>query len=71
MQIFLGDRITLIRQETWVTGICTGVVLDDRKETERLYIHGIDTAFWLSQGWQIADEEEWEPNTDEDDEDEI
>ena len=69
MQIFLGDRITLIREDTWVTGLCSGVTLDDRKETERLWIHGIDTPFWLNRGWQIADEDDtWEYNEEESEE---
>lgn len=58
MQIFLGDRITLIKGDTWVTGSCNGIILDERKEIQRLYIHGINDAFWFSAGWKLADEEE-------------
>lgn len=69
MQIFLGDRITLIKGETWVTGTCNGIVLDDRKELERLYIESLDTAFWMSAGWKLADEsEEWQYSEEEEEE---
>lgn len=65
MQLYLGDYITITKGETWVTGHCTGIVLDDRKELQRLYIHGIDNAFWMSDGWKVADEEETEPQENE------
>lgn len=65
MQLYLGDYITITKGETWVTGHCTGIVLDDRKELNRLYIHGIDNAFWMSDGWKVADEEEEEPQENE------
>jgi hypothetical protein len=60
MQIFLGDRITLVKGETWITGDCSGIVLDDRKEVQRLYVHGLDMAFWFSEGWKLADEDDEE-----------
>lgn len=66
MQLYLGDYITIAKGETWVTGHCTGIVLDERKELSRLYIQGIETAFWMSDGWKVADEEE-EPTQNEED----
>lgn len=59
MQVFLGDEITLINRETWVTGKVSGIVLHDKtKELERIYIHNIDFAFYVHDGWQIADYED-------------
>lgn len=66
MQVFLGDNITLVWEQegepTFVTGQVSGIVLDRHKKVERVYIAGIDHAFWMSQGWKFVDE------VDEDDE---
>ena len=61
MQVFLGDRVTLIKKDTWITGQVSGVVLDDTKEIHRVYIHNIDMAFYVSDGWRFQDEDsaEW------------
>jgi hypothetical protein len=40
-------------------------VLDNHKAVERVYIHGIDGAFWMHDGWKFIDHDL------EDDEDEI
>lgn len=58
MMVFLGDEITLLKGETSVTGQISGVVLDKNRDLERIYIHGIDQAFWISDKWQIAEEAE-------------
>ena len=61
MQVFLGDAITLMRQgedPTMVTGHVSGVVLNDARQLERIYIHGIDVPFWIGTGWLIVDESE-------------
>ena len=61
MQVFLGDAITLMRQgedPTMVTGQVAGVVLNDARQLERIYIHGIDVPFWIGTGWLIVDDEE-------------
>lgn len=64
MQIFLGDNITLVWEQdgdpTFVTGQVAGIVLDRNKKTERVYIAGIDHAFWMSQGWKFVEEVEEE-----------
>lgn len=64
MQVFLGDVITLMREDTsnptMVTGQVAGIVLDDHKKPERIYIHGIDAPFWVSRGWLFVDEGEEE-----------
>ena len=61
MQVFLGDAITIMRQgedPTMVTGQVAGVVLNDARQLERIYIHGIDVPFWIGTGWLIVDESE-------------
>lgn len=61
MQVFLGDAVTLMRQgedPTMVTGQVAGVVLNDARQLERLYIHGIDVPFWIGKGWLVLDESE-------------
>lgn len=61
MQVFLGDAITLMRQgedPTLVTGQVAGVVLNDARQLERIYIHGIDVPFWIGTGWLVVDESE-------------
>jgi len=58
MMVFLGDEITLLKGETSVTGQISGVVLNKNRDLERIYIHGIDQAFWMSDAWQIAEEEQ-------------
>lgn len=64
MQVFLGDNITLVWEQegdpTFVTGQVSGIVLDKHKKIERIYIAGIDHAFWMSQGWKFVDEIEEE-----------
>lgn len=62
MQVFLGDAISLMKETTedptMVTGRVTGIVLDDKKEIERIYIHGITMPFWMTDGWLFMDVED-------------
>jgi hypothetical protein len=64
MQVFLGDVITLIKGSketaTMITGQCSGIVLNDKKELDRVYVHGLETAFYMHQGWEFIDPEEEE-----------
>lgn len=61
MNIFLGDEVTLSKGDTLVTGKVTGIVLDDKNELERLYIAGIDNAFWFNYDkWLLVDDTEEE-----------
>lgn len=69
MQIFLGDRITIVKGETWITGQISGVTLDDRGDLERIKFQHIDTQFWMSAGWKFVDEESVEWETDEEEQD--
>ena len=58
MLVMLGDTITLVKNDTWVTGQVAGVVLDDHKELERVYLHDLNYAFYMSAGWKIVDDRE-------------
>lgn len=62
MQLFLGDRITITKGETWITGQISGIVLDDRGELERIWFQHINVPFWMAHNWKFVDEEstEWE-----------
>ena len=64
MQLFLGDLVTIMKHDTWVTGTVSGIVLDSRREVERVYIEGIDFAFWMSENWKFVEEEEYEGEQD-------
>lgn len=62
MQVFLGDVVTIMKDDTdnptMVTGQVAGVVLNDARQLERIYIHGIDVPFWIGTGWLVVDESE-------------
>lgn len=65
MQIFLGDRITITKGETFVEGQTRGVVLDAHGQIERIYIHDIEGSFFMRDGWKFVEEtEEEEPEDD-------
>jgi hypothetical protein len=69
MQLFLGDEVTLIKEldpiPTYITGQVSGIVLDKHKDVERLYIQGIESAFWMYEGWKFVDMENEEDDGDE------
>ena len=56
MLVMLGDEVTLMKNDTWVTGRVAGVVLDNKRELERIYLHEIAVAFWMSEGWRVVDD---------------
>jgi hypothetical protein len=63
MQVFLGDQVTLMHSAepenpTFVSGQITGIVLDKHKKVERVYVQGVDAAFWMSDGWKFVDDDE-------------
>jgi hypothetical protein len=58
MLVMLGDTVTLVKQDTWITGQVAGVVLNDKRDLERIYIHNINVPFYLSNGWRIVDDED-------------
>lgn len=64
MQLFLGDLVTIMNNETWITGTVRGIVLDSRRELERVYIENIAEAFWLKDNWKFVEDEEWKEGDD-------
>jgi hypothetical protein len=60
MMILLGDTVTVTRElageTTYITGRVSGIVQKDNGDLKYFYIRGIDTALWLSDGWQFEDE---------------
>ena len=60
MQVFLGDRVTVVRGLTYITGAVSGVVLDKSKQLERVYLEHIDSPIWMYDGWRFIEENEWE-----------
>jgi hypothetical protein len=63
MQVFLGDEVTLLKEmegelSILISGQVSGVVLDDRKQLERIWLHGMENSFWMSQGWKFIEEED-------------
>jgi hypothetical protein len=56
MQVFLGDLVTIIKDETFITGRIEGLKMIHGK-LERIAITSIDSWFWLSDGWLFAEEE--------------
>lgn len=67
--VLLGDEVTVTREigddQTWITGRVSGIVQDDHGHLKYFYIKGIDSSFWISDGWKFRDEIEM------DEEDEI
>lgn len=64
MMILLGDRVTAFREiggdSAIVTGRISGIVQDDNGDLKYFYLKGIDSSFWLSDGWTFEYEEEIE-----------
>jgi len=63
MQVFLGDDVTLLKEMAGDISVCisgqvSGVVLDDKKQLERIWLHGMENSFWMSQGWKFVEEED-------------
>lgn len=58
--ILLGDTVTVGREiagdTTWVTGRVSGIVQKDNGDLKYFYIKGIDTCFWMSDGWKFESE---------------
>jgi hypothetical protein len=48
----MGDEFT------FVSGRVNGIVLDERGDLKYFYIKGIDSAFWMSDGWKFQDDSE-------------
>ena len=69
MNLFLGDMVTATREiggdVTVVSGRIQGLVQKDNGDLKYFYIRGIDSSFYMSDGWQFD-----EPFTIEEDEEE-
>lgn len=70
MMILLGDTVTVTRElageTTYITGRVSGIVQKDNGDLRYFYIRGIDTALWLSDGWQFEDDYMTETEGDDD-----
>lgn len=42
---------------TFISGQVSGVVVDRHKQLERVWIHGIDSCFYMSDGWKFIEDE--------------
>jgi hypothetical protein len=60
MVILLGDAVTVTREiageKTYITGRVSGIVQKDNGDLQFFYIRGLDSALWMSDGWQFEDE---------------
>jgi hypothetical protein len=62
MQVFLGDQVTLLNDRgdeenpTFITGQVKGIVLNELKQVERVYLHNLQESLWMSSGWRFVDE---------------
>lgn len=69
MLVMLGDWVTVTRDLgddcTVIHGRVSGIVLNDCGDLRYFYIKGIDSAFWLSDGWKFEEEIDNEGEDDE------
>jgi hypothetical protein len=62
MQVFLGDQVTLLNDRgdeenpTFVTGQVKGIVLNELKQVERVYLHNLQESLWMSSGWRFVED---------------
>ena len=70
MVILLGDVVTVTREiageKTYVTGRVSGLVQNESGDLRFFYIRGIDTGFWMSDGWQFEEDFELDNEGDDD-----
>jgi hypothetical protein len=71
MQLFLGDRLHLVKGDTIILAKNRGIVLDAHGKIERVYVDELEMAFWVKDGWKLGEEDEEFFEIDEDEEDEI
>jgi hypothetical protein len=63
MNVFLGDTVTLLNDRhdeenpTFITGQIKGIVLNEIKQVERVYLHSLSESLWMSDGWRFVDDE--------------
>lgn len=64
MQVFLGDIVTVTKEEVFITGRVNGVKLD-KGQLECVSFEHIDIWFYMWQGWKFIDtKEEYEDDVD-------
>lgn len=60
MIVMLGDYVALSRavgeDTTEISGRVSGIVLNDAGDLKYVYIKGLDSSLWLSDGWQFQTE---------------
>lgn len=56
MELEIGMNITLIRGETFVTGILRGIRIRKDDTVEALWINEIEMGFYPADGWMVADD---------------
>ena len=70
MVLLLGDVVTVTREisgeKTYITGRVSGIVQKDSGDLKYFYIRGIDTALWMSEGWQFEEDFELDNEGDDD-----
>lgn len=58
----MGDQVTLLNDRhdeenpTFITGQVKGIVLNELKQVERVYLHNLTESLWMSQGWRFVDD---------------
>ena len=57
MNVFLGDIVTLNRNDTWITGSVNGIKLH-KGHLEMVSLEDIDVWFRMDAGWKFATESE-------------
>ena len=69
MVLLLGDVVTVTREisgeKTYITGRVSGIVQKDSGDLQFFYIRGLDTALWMSDGWQFEEDFELDNEGDE------
>lgn len=41
---------------TFITGQVKGIVLNEGKQVERVYLHSLSESLWMSDGWRFVDD---------------
>lgn len=64
MNVFLGDVVTLRNEShddefpTFVTGQIKGIVLNESKQVQTIYIHNMSNGFTMASGWKFVQHDE-------------
>jgi hypothetical protein len=66
VNIFLGDEITIVKGDAYITGKVNGIKLD-KGHLQCVSLEDIPTWFWVNQGWKFIDDEELLAEAEDDD----